>query len=223
MRLILLGAPGAGKGTQAARIEKSQDIIQLSTGDMLRSEVQLGSELGKKVKNIMDAGELVSDEIMLELIRHRISKPDCARGFILDGFPRTVTQADALDDMLMSIGQPLDAVIEIKVDDKALVERISGRYTCASCGEGYNDRFKLPKEVGVCDRCEGTNFTRRADDNAKTIAARLESYHRQTMPLIPYYAQKGLLKTVDGMMEIDKVTESIFLILKRLTDAKIYI
>lgn len=218
MRLILLGPPGAGKGTQAVRIQQAFHIVQLSTGDMLRAEVASGSELGNKAKAIMDAGKLVSDDVMVALIQNRITKSDCIQGFILDGFPRTIAQAEALDRMLSSIQKPLDVVIEMQVDDAVLVERISGRYTCASCSEGYNDKSKPVKQEGVCDRCGGSRFIRRADDNAQTVAARLVAYHAQTRPLIPYYLEKGLLRTIDGMRDMDDVTESIFGVLKRLTD-----
>ncbi len=223
MRLILLGPPGAGKGTQALRIQEDLNIVQLSTGDMLRAEVASGSELGQKAKEIMDAGQLLSDDIMLSMIKERISKDDCANGFILDGFPRTTAQAQGLDEMLRSINKPLDAVIEIKVNDELLVERISARFTCASCSEGYNDKFKLPQQEGVCDKCGGSDFSRRDDDNAQTVAARLASYHQQTEPLIPFYKAKSLLFSVDGMQDIDVVTEDINSILKGLTDKKISI
>jgi len=223
VRLILLGPPGAGKGTQALRIQEDLNIVQLSTGDMLRAEVASGSELGQKAKEIMDAGQLLSDDIMLSMIKERISKDDCANGFILDGFPRTTAQAQGLDEMLRSINKPLDAVIEIKVNDELLVERISARFTCASCSEGYNDKFKLPQQEGVCDKCGGSDFSRRDDDNAQTVAARLASYHQQTEPLIPFYKAKSLLFSVDGMQDIDVVTEDINSILKGLTDKKISI
>lgn len=209
MKLILLGAPGAGKGTQALRIQEAYNIVQLSTGDMLRAAVASGSELGKQAKAIMDAGELVSDDIMVAMIRDRIAQDDCKNGFILDGFPRTEAQAEALDVMLQEEGKRLDVVVQITVDDTALVERISGRFTCAGCGEGYNDKFKLPEKEGVCDKCGGTVFNRRADDNAETVAARLKAYHVQTAPLIPYYEEKGLLVKVDGMRDIDDVTQQI--------------
>ncbi|MDB2414251.1 adenylate kinase [Rickettsiales bacterium] len=217
MRLILLGPPGAGKGTQASYIENKYSIIQLSTGDMLRSEVANLTDLGKQAKKIMDAGELVSDDIMISMIRNRIVAEDCKNGFILDGFPRTTAQAEALDVMLREESMGLDCVIEIKVDDEALIERIVGRFTCAACGEGYNNKFKKPAKEGVCDKCGSTEFKSRDDDNEKTVRSRLESYHRQTAPLIPYYKEKGVLKTVDGMLLIDEVTKNIDYLLKRLT------
>jgi adenylate kinase len=214
MKLILLGPPGAGKGTQAAKIQSDYGAVQLSTGDMLRAAVASGSEIGQKAKEIMEQGGLVPDEVMVKMIEERIKQPDCSEGFILDGFPRTTAQAIALDEMLDRLGKKLDAVIEIKVDDKALVERISGRFSCKDCGEGYNKIFKVPNKEGVCDECGSTNFYQRSDDNAETVAERLKSYHAQTAPLIPYYKDKGILQTVDGMMSIENVMEDINNILK---------
>ena len=209
MNLILLGPPGAGKGTQAKRLEDRHSLVQLSTGDMLRAVVASGVPLGQQAKEIMAAGKLMPDELMIEMIADRISKPDCATGFILDGFPRTVRQAEALDRMLEEKGLKLDHVIEMKVDDAALVERITGRYTCAKCGQGYHDKFQKPKVDGVCDVCASTEFTRRADDNAETVTTRLAAYHKQTAPILPYYKERGVLETVDGMADIDVVTEQI--------------
>jgi adenylate kinase len=209
MNLILLGPPGAGKGTQAKRLEDRHSLVQLSTGDMLRAVVASGVPLGQQAKEIMAAGKLMPDELMIEMIADRISKPDCATGFILDGFPRTVPQAEALDRMLEEKGLKLDHVIEMKVDDAALVERITGRYTCAKCGQGYHDKFQKPKADGVCDVCGSTEFTRRADDNAETVTTRLAAYHKQTAPILPYYKERGVLETVDGMADIDVVTEQI--------------
>ncbi len=214
MQLILLGPPGAGKGTQAGYISETYGLAKLSTGDMLRAEVASGSALGKKLQEVMSAGQLVDDELMISLIRERITQPDCEIGFILDGFPRTLAQAEALDLMLVDVERALSYVIELEVDDAALVERISGRFSCAKCGEGYHDTFKQPKTPGVCDACGSTEFTRRADDKAETVGARLHAYHGMTAPLLPYYESKGILKTVDGMAGIDEVRESIRAVLE---------
>jgi adenylate kinase len=210
MRLVLLGPPGAGKGTQAERIKARYGIAHLSTGDMLREAVASGTEVGRRAKAIMDAGRLVPDDVINRLVAERIAEPDCARGFILDGFPRTLAQAQALDALLLDRDERLDAVVEIAVDDDALVERISGRFACAKCGAGYHDRFRQPKVAGVCDVCGSREFVRREDDKAETVRARLEAYHAQTAPLLPYYRKKGLLAVVDGMAGIDEVTAEIF-------------
>lgn len=209
MNVILLGPPGAGKGTQAKRLEKRHNLIQLSTGDMLRAAVASGSELGKKAKSLMDAGHLVPDDLMIALISDRIVQPDCADGFILDGFPRTTAQAEALDEMLAEKGMKLHSVIEMKVEDEILVDRITGRYICANCGAGYHDSFQRPKVAGVCDACGGTEFKRRVDDTAETVRTRLATYYAQTAPILPYYQGKGILKAVDGMAGIDQVTDQI--------------
>jgi adenylate kinase len=203
--LILLGPPGAGKGTQARLLEEKHGLIQLSTGDLLRAAVAAGTPAGKEAKAVMEAGDLVSDEIVIDILRDRLADPDCAGGVILDGFPRTTVQAGALDILLTETGQKIDAAISLEVDDAAMVDRISGRFTCGSCGEGYHDSFKPTAKPGVCDTCGGTEMKRRADDKAETVAQRLEAYHAQTAPLIDYYQSKGALSRVPAMGAIDDI------------------
>jgi adenylate kinase len=209
MNIILLGPPGAGKGTQAKLLEVGRGMKQLSTGDMLRAAVAAGSEVGLQAKAIMDRGDLVSDEVILAVVGERMNQPDITAGVVFDGFPRTPAQAEALDGMLAARGQRVDAVIEMKAEDEELVKRISGRLTCASCGKGYHDSFDKPKKDGICDVCGGTQFTRRADDNEKTVRDRLTVYNKQTAPLVNYYAKRGNLHGVDGMADIKLVTASI--------------
>jgi adenylate kinase len=214
VNIILLGPPGAGKGTQAKRIEEARGLVQLSTGDMLRAERASGSDLGRQVQAIMDAGRLVSDDIMVAMIEKRIGAADCDRGFILDGFPRTVPQAQALDAMLTRKGRKLDYVIELAVDEAALVDRIAGRFSCADCGASYHDRYKEPKVAGVCDACGSHKLVRRPDDNAEAVKTRLAAYRAQTAPILPYYRTQGILRRVDGMADIDTVTRQIDAILR---------
>lgn len=209
MSLILLGPPGAGKGTQAAAIAASRGLIQLSTGEMLRAAVRADTDLGKRAKPIIERGDLVPDEVVIQIIDERISKPDCDAGFILDGFPRTLPQAAALDTLLAEKGKELDVVVELHVDDAALIERISGRYACAKCGAGYHDKYKQPRVPGVCDVCGSTEFVRRADDNGETIKNRLLAYYKETAPLIGYYFAKGKLRSIDGMAPMEQVTREI--------------
>lgn len=209
MKLVLLGPPGSGKGTQAQELERRHKLVQLSTGDMLRETIASGSALGAEVKTIIDSGALVPDDIMVKMIAERIDAPDCANGFILDGFPRTTAQAEALDEMLARKGTSLDHVLAMTVDAEILSRRISGRYSCAKCGAGYNDEFQQPKIDGVCDNCGGTEFSRRSDDNPETVRARLDAYEEQTAQLFPYYREKKLLRSVDAMAEIGEVTAEI--------------
>lgn len=213
MNIILLGPPGAGKGTQASRIEAERGMVQLSTGDMLRAAVAAKTPIGLKAKAVMDAGDLVSDEIVNGILADRLAEDDVRKGFILDGYPRTAAQAQALDDLLEKMGVKLDHVIEMIVDEDALVERITGRFSCASCGEGYHDRFKLPKVPDTCDVCASHQFKRRADDNAETVRTRLAEYHVKTLPILPYYRDKGMVRSIDGMAPMADVTAAIEAIL----------
>ena len=209
MNVVLLGPPGSGKGTQAKGLEQVFGIAQLSTGEMLRAEVAAGSEVGKKADAIMRAGQLVPDALIIALIADKLDAPECKGGFILDGFPRTVPQAEALDVMLKSKALKLDHVLELVVDDEAMVERISGRFSCGKCGAGYHDSFQQTKVAGVCDVCGSTEFVRRADDNAQTVRERLKAYHLQTEPISAYYERQGILKRVDGMGAIDQVSKDL--------------
>lgn len=207
--LILLGPPGAGKGTQARMLEEKFGLVQLSTGDLLRAAVAAGTEAGKAAKAVMEAGQLVSDEIVLAILKDRLAEDDTKKGVILDGFPRTTGQAESLDALLAGSGQKINAAISLDVEDEAMVERVSGRYTCANCGEGYHDSFKQPATDGTCDKCGGTEFKRRADDNAETVRSRLEAYHAQTAPLIEYYDAKNVLQRVDAMGEINAIADAL--------------
>lgn len=213
MKLILLGPPGAGKGTQAAQLVERYGIPQISTGDMLRSAVRAQSPMGLKAKEAMDAGALVTDEVVIGIVRERLQEADCDKGFILDGFPRTVPQADALKSTLAELGKELDAVISLQVETDALVERLTGRRACRECGRGYHVRFDPPVKEGVCDACSGELF-QRDDDQEETIRNRMNVYHQQTAPLENYYRQDGLLKAVDGMAPIDAVQEQVVKILQ---------
>ena len=207
--LILLGPPGAGKGTQAQLLVSHHGLIQLSTGDMLRAAVKAGTEFGQQAKAIMDAGQLMPDAVVTGLISDQLDKHAHAPGFIFDGYPRTQAQAESLDTLLAARGLKLDHVIELTVDEEALVARIAGRFTCARCNEGYHDTFKQPRVPGVCDVCQSTEFKRRPDDNADTVRARLKVYRADTAPILPYYEAKGIVTRVDGMADIEKVSVSI--------------
>lgn len=213
MNIVLLGPPGAGKGTQAQRLQTDRGMVQLSTGDMLRAAVAAGTPVGLQAKAVMDAGQLVSDDIIVALISDRLDQPDTKAGVIFDGFPRTTAQADALDAMLATKGLTLDHVVELSVDEDALVDRITGRFSCAKCGAGYHDRFKPPVAPGVCDSCGSTEFKRRPDDNEETVRNRMAEYREKTLPISNYYREKGLLRQIDGMADIDVVYSEIVSVL----------
>ena len=205
--MILIGPPGAGKGTQASRIEGYLSVKSLSTGALLRDAIALDNDLGRQAKVLVEGGNFVPDEVMIPLVSRRIDQPDCANGFILDGFPRTLAQAEALDRLLGERGRKVDVVIEIKLAEDTVVERISGRFACKTCGEGYHRAYKMPKVEGVCDICGGTEFEERADDSEEKIRTRLALYHEQTAPILPYYEKQGKLRSVDGSGDLDDVTE----------------
>jgi adenylate kinase len=213
--LILLGPPGAGKGTQARMLQDRFGLVQLSTGDLLRAAVAAGTDAGKAAKAVMEAGDLVSDEIVLAILQDRLAEPDTAKGVILDGFPRTTVQAKALDDLLAQSGQRINAAISLEVDDAEMVTRVAGRYTCGTCGEGYHDHYKVPAVAGTCDKCGGTEMKRRADDNAATVGQRLAAYHAQTAPLIAYYEEQGNLQRIDAMGEISAIAEGLSAIVQK--------
>jgi len=214
MNLILLGPPGAGKGTQAKRLQETHGLVQLATGDMVRAVIASGSELGQRVKAIYDAGRLVPDDIIIDMIAARIDEPDCTGGFILDGFPRTVPQAEALDAMLAERGRNLDHVILMEVDEAELIARIVGRLICPVCGASYHEHFNRPRVDGKCDNCGGADLVHRADDRPEAVATRLEAYRNQTAPILPYYRARGILRSVDGMAPIDEVTRQIEAVLQ---------
>ncbi|WP_397506187.1 adenylate kinase [Qipengyuania sp. R86523] len=215
MDIILLGPPGAGKGTQAQRLVEHHGMLQLSTGDMLRETRKADTELGHKVADIMDSGGLVSDEIVSAMIDAKLADMGPETGAIFDGYPRTAAQADQLDDILARHGRKLDHVIELEVNEEALVERITGRFTCANCGAGYHDVFKQPATPGVCDKCGSTEFKRRPDDNEETVRKRMQEYRGKTAPILPGYEQRGIVSRVDGMASIEDVTHVIDAILTR--------
>ena len=218
MRLIFFGPPGSGKGTQAARVRESLGVPHLATGDMLRAAVAAGTEVGLRAKAIMEAGDLVPDEVVIGIIADRLVEPDAAKGFILDGFPRTLAQAEALDALLVDKGIAIDRVIELAVEDEVLVDRIAGRFACAKCGEGYHDTFKPTATTDVCDKCGSAEFIRRKDDNVATVRDRLTTYHAQTAPLLPYYRDQELLASIDGMADLDQVTKSIESVVTELSE-----
>ena len=206
---ILLGPPGAGKGTQARMLEEKFGLVQLSTGDLLRAAVAAGTDAGKEAKAVMEAGGLVSDQIVLAILADRLAEADCAKGVVLDGFPRTTGQAQALDTLLKASGQRINAAVALEVDNAKMVIRIAGRFTCGDCGEGYHDSFKPTRETGVCDNCGSKNMQRRADDNAQTVMSRLDAYQEQTAPLIAYYADKGTLQRINAMGDIQEISETL--------------
>ncbi len=218
MNLILLGPPGAGKGTQAKRLQETHGLGQLATGDMVRAAIASGSELGQRVKAIYDAGRLVPDDIIIDMIAARIDEPDCAGGFILDGFPRTVPQAEALDAMLAERARKLDHVILMEVDETELIARIVGRFICPVCGASYHEHFNRPRVDGKCDNCGGADLVHRADDRPEAVATRFEAYRNQTAPILPYYRARGILRSVDGMAPIEEVTRQIEAVLRHAED-----
>jgi adenylate kinase len=209
MNLILLGPPGAGKGTQAKRLAESRGLVQISTGEMLRAAADAGTPVGVKAKPIMDSGQLVPDGMIVDILHERMLQPDCHNGIILDGFPRTVAQAESLDAMLTNAGKKLDIVIKMVVQEEALVKRIAGRFSCAKCGASYHDKFNPTRVAGICDICGARDFIRREDDKAETVHRRLEAYNAQTKPIIPYYERAGVLRRVDGMADIEAVSREI--------------
>ncbi len=213
VNIILLGPPGAGKGTQAQKLVAERGMVQLSTGDILRAAVKAGTEVGRMADEIMKAGKLFPDELMAEILGEHLDGIPLEKGVIFDGYPRTPRQAELLDQLLEARGRRLGYVIELAVDEDALVDRITGRYTCAACGEGYHDRHKQPRVAGVCDRCGGTEFRRRPDDNAETVRTRMAEYRGKTAPILPIYAARGLLRKVDGMADMDSVSRAISAIL----------
>ena len=213
MNIILLGPPGAGKGTQASRLMADRGMVQLSTGDMLRAAKNAGTPVGLKAKPIMEAGGLVPDEIVSGIIGERLDMPDTLKGVIFDGYPRTEAQAEQLDALLAERGRTLDHVIELHVDEDALVDRVTGRHSCAKCGEGYHDRNKLPRVAGICDVCSSTHFVRREDDNEETVRKRMAEYRAKTEPILPIYEARGLLSRIDGMADIEQVARAIEAIL----------
>jgi len=207
--MILIGPPGAGKGTQAKRIDEAFGVVQLSTGALLRASIASKTELGLKAKTLVEAGNLMPDDVVIALVSDRIDQPDCANGFILDGFPRTIAQAEALDVLLREKGLSLDHVIEIKIDADLQVKRLTGRFECGECGEGYHDSYKLPRIEGVCDRCGSSDFIRRADDKEDRVRTRLDIYQQETRPILPYYRARGILKSIDGSKDLDDVTRQL--------------
>ena len=215
MIMVLFGPPGCGKGTQAGIIAKDIEMPHLSTGDMLRDAVKSKTETGLKAASIMEEGKLVSDEIVINIIKDRICNSDCKNGFILDGFPRTLSQAKELDVMLNTENMKVDLVVDFSVNDEALISRIEGRFSCGDCGEGYNDHTKLPTKEGICDECGSSNFIRRKDDNRETVSKRLEAYYKDTLPILPYYKEKKVLHSIDGLADIDSVTTELMNLIKK--------
>jgi adenylate kinase len=209
MNIILLGPPGAGKGTQAGRLVQDRSMVQISTGDMLREAVKAGTEIGRLADEIMKAGKLFPDDLMSQILGARLDQPDTGRGVIFDGYPRTHAQAEALDRLLAERGRKLDLVIELDVDEEALVDRITGRFTCAKCGAGYHDRYKLPKIPTICDVCGSEEFKRRADDNEEAVRTRMAEYRAKTAPILPFYEAQDLVRRVDGMAPIEEVGKAI--------------